>query len=94
MIPGGTKTNFQTPLNDTTGYETAAANQRKYLLDGNAEFPGPEEAAQIVYEAATDGRDIINYPTDRVCRKLYEQYEEMGLERFKEYFYRLVFEHE
>lgn len=92
MIPGGTKTNFQTPINDTTGYETAAANQRKYLLDGNTEFPGPQEAAKVIYGAATDGRDIINYPTDSVCAKLYRQYEEMGLEKFKEYFYRLVFE--
>ena len=94
MIPGGTKTNFQTPLNDTTGYEIAAVNQRKYLLDGNAEFPEPEEAAEIIYGAATDGKDIINYPTDSVCRKLYEQYEAMGLEKFKEYFYRRIFENQ
>lgn len=92
MLPGGTKTNFQTPLNDTAGYEKAAANQRKFLLDGNAEFPGPEEAAEVIYRAATDGRDIINYPTDSVCAKLYAQYEQMGLEKFKDYFYRLVFE--
>ncbi|MBD5646413.1 MAG: SDR family NAD(P)-dependent oxidoreductase [Desulfovibrio sp.] len=94
MLPGGTKTNFQTPLNDTTSYEKAAANQRRFLLDGNEEFPGPEEAAEIIYRAATDGRDIINYPTDSVCAKLYAQYEEMGLEKFKDYFYRLVFENQ
>lgn len=92
MLPGGTKTNFQTPLNDTAGYEKAAANQRRFLLDGNDEFPGPEEAAEVSYTAATDGRDIINYPTDSVCAKLYAQYEEMGLEKFKERFYRLIFE--
>lgn len=49
MIPGGTKTNFQTPLNDLTGYEKIAANQRKYLLAGNAEFPEATEAAKIVF---------------------------------------------
>lgn len=92
MIPGGTKTNFQTPVNDTAGYEQAAANQRKFLLAGNAEFPGPEEAAGIIYGAATDDKDIINYPTDSVCARLYEQYEKMGLEKFKDYFYRMVFE--
>ena len=48
MLPGGTKTNFQTPVNDTVGYEQPAANQRQFLLDGNPEFPGPEEAAQII----------------------------------------------
>ena len=58
MIPGGTKTNFQTPLNDLTGYEQIAANQRKYLLDGNDEFPDSTEAAQIIFTAATDSKDL------------------------------------
>ena len=92
MIPGGTKTNFQTPLNDAEGYEQAAAHQRAYLLDGNAEFPLPNEAAQIIWQAATDGKDQLRYPTDSVCRKLYDQYLTMGAERFKEYFSQLLFE--
>lgn len=92
MIPGGTKTNFQTPLNDLTGYEKIAANQRKYLLDGNAEFPDATQAAQIIFEAATDGKDQINYPTDSVCQKLYDQYQSMGLEQFKVYFSGLLYE--
>ena len=92
MIPGGTKTNFQTPLNDLTGYEKIAANQRKYLLSGNAEFPDATEAAQIIFEAATDGKDQINYPTDSVCQKLYDQYQSMGLEQFKNYFSELLYE--
>lgn len=92
MIPGGTKTNFQTPLNDLTGYEKIAANQRKYLLAGNAEFPEATEAAKIVFEAATDDKDQINYPTDSVCKKLYEQYQSMGLESFKIYFSGLLYE--
>ena len=55
MIPEGTKTNFQTPLNDTVGYEEAAARQRMFLLDGNPEFPEPEEAEQIIYGAPFAG---------------------------------------
>lgn len=86
MIPGGTNTNFQTPFNVLDGYEHEAARQRLYLLDGNEAFPGPEEAAGIIYEAATDGQDRLNYPTDSVCRKLYEQYTQMGVERFKQFF--------
>ena len=92
MIPGGTKTNFQTPLNDVTGYEKAAENQRKYLLDGHAEFPEPEEAASVIWQATTDGKDKLRYPTDSVCRKLYDQYISMGMEEFKEYFYKRLFE--
>ena len=91
MIPGGTKTNFQTPLNDMTGYEKASANQRAYLLDGNAEFPLPENAARVIWEAATDGKDRLRYPTDSVSQKLYEQYLSMGTEKFKEYFSEILF---
>ena len=69
-----------------------AANQRKYLLAGNAEFPDATEAAKIIFEAATDGKDQINYPTDSVCKKLYEQYQSMGLESFKIYFSGLLYE--
>ena len=92
MIPRGTKKKFQTPLTDVTGYEQAAANQRKYLLDGHAEFPEPEEAASVIWQATTDGKDKLRYPTDSVCRKLYDQYISMGMEEFKEYFYKRLFE--
>lgn len=91
IIPGGTKTNFQTPFNDLNGYEKPAANQRKYLLDGNSEFPLPDEAAQIVWRAVNDGEDKIDYPSDSVCQKLYDQYNSMGKEQFKKYFYDRVF---
>lgn len=91
MIPGGTKTNFQTPINDLTGYEEPAAKQRKYLLDGNAEFPEPTEAAEIVFGAATDGKDQLNYPTDSVCQKLYDEYRSMDVEDFKIYLYEKFF---
>lgn len=91
MIPGGTKTNFQTPINILDGYENAAAKQREYLLDGNKEFPGPEEAAQIVWEAVNDGKDQIHYPTDSVCRKLYDQYAATNIEDFKGYLFNKLF---
>ena len=90
IIPGGTKTNFQTPLNDRAGYERMAGNQQKYLLHGNAEFPGPEEAANVVWQAVTDGQDRLHYPSDSVCQQLYDQYMEMGVEKFKHYFYELL----
>lgn len=91
MIPGGTKTNFQTPINILDGYENAAARQREYLLDGNAEFPGPGEAAEAVWEAVHDGKDQINYPTDHVCRKLYQQYVASNVEDFKSFLFRKLF---
>lgn len=91
VIPGGTTTNFQTPINILDGYEDAAVKQAEYLLDGNQEFPGPQEAAEAVWCAVTDGRDQINYPADSVSQRLYDEYQDMGLERFKQYFYGRVF---
>ncbi len=91
MIPGGTNTNFQTPINILDGYEEPAARQREYLLDGNAEFPGPKEAAAAVWTAVNDGKDQINYPTDSVCQKLYDHYQTMNAEDFKIYFYDRIF---
>ena len=92
MIPIGTKTNFSTPVWDVEGYEKASANQRKYLLDGHPEFPGPEEAAEVIYTAATDGKDKWHYPTDSICQKLYDQYISMNSEDFKIYLYKKLFE--
>lgn len=92
MIPDGTKTNFQTPINDREGYEEPAKHQNDYLLDGNEEFPGPEEAAQTVWEAVTDGKDKVCYPADHVCKKLYEEYTGMDYEDFKKQFYHRLFE--
>lgn len=87
IIPGGTETNFQTPINDRTGYEKIAANQQKYLLAGNEEFPGAEEAAKVIYETATDGKDKVCYPSDSVCQKLYDEYINTDYEKFKIDFY-------
>ena len=91
MIPGGTNTNFQTPINILDGYEEPAARQREYLLDGNSAFPSPEEAAVAVGTAVNDGKDRINYPTDSVCQKLYDQYQSMNVEDFKTRFYDRIF---
>jgi NAD(P)-dependent dehydrogenase (short-subunit alcohol dehydrogenase family) len=91
MIPGGTKTNFQVPLNILDGYESAAMNQYKFLLGGNEDFPGPDEAAETVWTAVSDGEDIVRYPTDRVCRKLYDDYINMGYEDFKRFYSDILF---
>lgn len=91
IIPGGTKTNFQTPVNDRTGYEEVAKRQSLWLKNGHEAFPGPDEAAQTVWKAVHDGMDQINYPADHICQELYEQYQKMGMEQFKVYFSELLY---
>ena len=41
--------------------------------------------------AVNDGKDQINYPTDSVCQKLYDQYQSMNVEEFKSWFYGRIF---
>lgn len=90
IIPGATCTNFQTSLNDKAGYEKMHANQLKYLVNGHDSYPGPEEAADTVWLAVTDGQYKLHYPADRICKELYDQYEEMSMEKFKQYLYELL----
>ena len=68
-----------------------AAKQREYLLSGNEEFPESSEAAKVIWKAVNDGKDQIDYPTDSVCEKLYNQYMSMHKEEFKKYFYNKIF---
>jgi len=60
----------------------------QFLLDNQKIF---FTAAEKFFSAATDGKDQINYPTDSICKKLYEQYQSMELGRFKKYFGELLF---
>lgn len=61
------------------------------MLDGNEEFPEPKEAAETVWRAVHDNKEIIDYPADSVCQKLYDEYNKMGKEEFKKYFYDRIF---
>eukprot|EP00833_Pecoramyces_ruminatium_P003838 jgi/Orpsp1_1/1177870/evm.model.c7180000063172.1 len=88
MIPGGTKTEFKTkiPVLIYQGHEMLLRNKAMLLLDGDRDFPEAAEAAEVMYTAATDGEDKINYPTDHICKRLLERFNDMGLEEFKKDF--------
>lgn len=92
MIPGGTNTPFlQTSNVDNKGYETVSENQRKWLLDGNAQFPSSDEAAKIIFTATTDEKDKIHYLTDSVSQKLYDEYMNEDFEDFKIKLYNILY---
>ncbi|KAG4089280.1 NAD(P)-binding protein [Neocallimastix lanati (nom. inval.)] len=92
MIPGGTKTNFQIPINIVGEYEEVMHRQRMFILNGEEEFPDGKEAAEVIWTAATDGEDKMNYATDHVCQILYDKYLSMGIEDFKVYFSNLLYD--
>lgn len=91
MLPGGINTPFKIQA-DLSGYESSAANQRKWLLDGNEEFPPAGQTVEVIFEAATDGKDKIHYPTDSISQKLYDEYMSTNIEDYKNKFYEMWYE--
>ena len=92
MIPGGTKTNFQTPLNDVTGCEKAAENQRKSPAGRSCGVPEPEEAASVIWAGRPTGKTSCAIRPTAYAETVTTQYISMGMEEFKEYFYKRLFE--
>ena len=44
-----------------------------------------------IWKAINDNSDKIHYPADKTALKLYNQYMEMGIEKYKEFFYKKIF---
>lgn len=91
LVPNGTRTNFRVEVGIATGYEKPAQNQLKFLLDGEEAFPGPDEAAETAWNAVHDGKDQLDYPADHICKRIYEKWQSMAKEEYKNYFYDRVF---
>ena len=91
IIPGATKTDFKMNPFCIDGYEKASMNQRDFLYDGKDEGVEVSETVETIWEAINDNEDKIHYPSDKVALKLYNQYMEMGIEKYKEFFYKKMF---
>ncbi len=91
IIPGATQTAFKMQPFCIDGYEKANANQQDFLRDGKSEGADVSESVETIWEAITDNKDKIHYPSDKVALKLYNQYMEMGIEKYKEFFYKKMF---
>ena len=71
IIPDDENIPFLNTTNvDNKGYESASKNQRKWLIDGNTQFPNSIQVAKVTFTAVTDEKDKIHYPTDSVSQKL------------------------
>ncbi len=91
IIPAYTVTAFKDLFTDKAEYKKSYKKQGKFMTDDFSYAAKPEEIAETVLEALTDGKDQIHYPADKECKKLVEQYNKMGLEDFKKMFYEKVF---
>lgn len=94
LIPGATRTNFVMNPYSVEGYEKASENQLHYLLHGGVDFASADECAETVWMAVTDGKDKLHYPGDSIAQALYDEYQRMDIEEFKNFFYGKLFETE
>lgn len=84
VAPGGIKTNFGTTALDVVQHE-AYHKLWDRMMDGFRSgelihFSEPEAIAEIVYEAATDGKDQMRYAAGPDAVTTYNNREELGLE--------------
>lgn len=94
IIPAYTVTKFKFLVNEVGEYKPIYKEQNKYLTDNYSYAAKPEEIADTVLEALTDGKDQIHYPADKQAKKLIEEYNSMGLEKFKTFFCEKLFKKE
>lgn len=91
ILPGYTVTAFKTIINEIGEYNDIYMEQNKYLTDDFKYAAQPEETAECIFQACTDGKDQIHYPADKMAKKLIEEYNKMGVEQFKTFFSGLIF---
>lgn len=84
VSPGGIETDFVSRSLDTT---THPAYQQwidqLYANIGTMTFTPAMQIAEVVYEAATDGKDVLRYVAGEDAKALYAQRLEMGDESFR-----------
>ena len=84
VSPGGIKTDF---LNRSAEISSHPAYEKwvQQLFAGFSEdhFSSAEQIAQVVYEAATDGKDKLRYVAGEDAKALYKQRLQIGDEAFR-----------
>lgn len=90
LLPAYTVTPFKTISKEVGEYKALYKEQNKYLTDDFKYAAKPEETAEVALMAMTDGKDQIHYPADKQAQKLVDEYNSMGIEKFKEFFWNKI----
>ncbi len=87
VSPGGIKTDFLSRSADMSSHP-AYEKWMKQLFDNINEdhFTPAEKIADVVYEAATDGKDQLRYVAGEDAKALYEKRLQVGVEAFRKDF--------
>jgi NAD(P)-dependent dehydrogenase (short-subunit alcohol dehydrogenase family) len=84
VSPGGIKTDF---LNRSADMSSHPAYEKwmngMFAQINEAHFTSAEQIAEVVYEAATDGKDKLRYVAGEDAKSLYSQRLQMGDEAFR-----------
>lgn len=88
VAPGGMKTDFFTRSFDSAAhpaYEEAAGKVMDVIRDPKtmATYSTPEQIAEVVYEATTDGKDQLRYVAGPDAKATYEMRLKVGDEAFR-----------
>lgn len=86
--PGGMKTDFFTRSFDTgrhPAYDVLVNKVMSVITDSKqmATYSSPEEIAEVVYEAATDGKDQFRYIAGADAKSMYAMRLQLGKEAFR-----------
>ena len=87
--PGGMKTDFFTRSFDTgrhPAYDALVNKVMSLITDPKqmATYSSPEQIAEVVYEAATDGKDQLRYIAGADAKAIYAMRLQLGEEAFRQ----------
>lgn len=86
VSPGAIRTDFINRSLDTTAHPAYDEWIKRMFSSTDEHFQSsssPEEIAEVVYEAATDGKDILRYVAGEGAKVLYAQRLQLGDEAFR-----------
>lgn len=88
IAPGGIKTDFagrSLDLNQNEAYKEYMDKALKVFMDPKKaeSYSTPEQIAEVVYEAATDGKDQLRYFAGDDAKAYYAQKQELGYKAFR-----------
>lgn len=91
IVPGVVKTGFRMELSEMPGFDELIEKQTNLLMPNADSMEMPEEVAQDIYAAVTDGdTDRMCYMTGAIARALYAKRQELGDKSFRKYVRKLL----
>lgn len=92
IAPGGIVTDFMTrSLEPITHPAYSEAHQKLLALFNSDNFSTADQIAEVVYEAATDGKNQVRYVAGKDANALYARRNEIGNEAFRQEMQKMVF---